>query len=55
MAQGRSNIAIAAALFVSEKAVGKHIGNFFGKIDLPPSDDDNRRVRAVLAYLQAPR
>jgi DNA-binding NarL/FixJ family response regulator len=52
IAQGRSNNAIAAALFVSEKAVGKHIGSIFGKLDLPPSDDDNRRVRAVLAYLQ---
>jgi DNA-binding NarL/FixJ family response regulator len=53
IAQGRSNNAIAAALFVSDKAVGKHIGSIFGKLDLPPSDDDNRRVRAVLAYLQA--
>jgi DNA-binding NarL/FixJ family response regulator len=52
IAQGRSNNAIAAAMFVSEKAVGKHIGSIFGKLDLPPSDDDNRRVRAVLAYLQ---
>lgn len=52
VAQGRSNTAIAAALFVSEKAVGKHIGSIFTKLDLPPSDDDNRRVRAVLAYLQ---
>jgi DNA-binding NarL/FixJ family response regulator len=53
VAEGRSNAAIAAALFVSEKAVGKHITSIFGKLDLPPSDDDNRRVRAVLAYLQA--
>ncbi len=53
VAEGRSNTAIAAALFVSEKAVGKHISSIFGKLDLPPSDDDNRRVRAVLAYLQA--
>ncbi len=52
IAQGRSNAAIAATLFVSEKAVGKHIGSIFGKFDLPPSDDDNRRVRAVLTYLQ---
>jgi DNA-binding NarL/FixJ family response regulator len=51
--EGRSNVAIAAALFVSEKAVGKHIGSIFTKLDLPPSDDDNRRVRAVLTYLQA--
>lgn len=53
VAEGRSNTAIAAALFVSEKAVGKHISSIFGKLDLAPSDDDNRRVRAVLAYLQA--
>jgi DNA-binding NarL/FixJ family response regulator len=53
VAQGRSNAAVAAALFVTEKAVGKHIGSIFLKLDLPPSDDDNRRVRAVLAYLQA--
>jgi DNA-binding NarL/FixJ family response regulator len=52
IAQGRSNSAIAAAMFVSEKAVGKHISSIFGKFDLPPSDDDNRRVRAVLTYLQ---
>jgi DNA-binding NarL/FixJ family response regulator len=53
MAEGRSNTAVAAALFVTEKAVGKHVGNIFAKLGLAPSDDDNRRVRAVLAYLQA--
>jgi DNA-binding NarL/FixJ family response regulator len=51
MAQGRSNAAIAARLFVTEKAVSKHAAGIFAKLDLPPSDDDNRRVRAVLAYL----
>ncbi|MEU5691617.1 response regulator transcription factor [Actinosynnema sp. NPDC020468] len=51
MAEGRSNGAIAARLFVTEKAVGKHIANIFGKLDLPLSGDDNRRVLAVLAYL----
>lgn len=51
MAQGRSNAAIAAQLFVTERAVAKHTSNIFGKLDLPPSDDDNRRVLAVLAYL----
>jgi DNA-binding NarL/FixJ family response regulator len=53
VAEGRSNVAVAAALFVTEKAVGKHISSIFAKLDLPPSDDDNRRVRAVLTYLQA--
>jgi DNA-binding NarL/FixJ family response regulator len=51
MAQGRSNTAIAQRLFLSESAVGKHITSIFGKLDLAPSDDDNRRVMAVLAYL----
>jgi DNA-binding NarL/FixJ family response regulator len=51
MAEGRSNAAVAAGLIVSEKAVSKHIANIFMKLDLAPSDDDNRRVRAVLAYL----
>jgi len=53
MAQGRSNAAIAAALVVTEKAVGKHSTSIFAKLDLPPDGDDNRRVLAVLAYLQA--
>ncbi|MFC4946954.1 LuxR C-terminal-related transcriptional regulator [Pseudonocardia sp. GCM10023141] len=53
IAQGRSNNAIAAAMVVTEKAVGKHISSIFGKLDLQQSEDDNRRVRAVLAYLQA--
>jgi DNA-binding NarL/FixJ family response regulator len=51
MAQGRSNSAIAQRLFVTEKAVSKHSTNIFSKLDLAPSDDDNRRVLAVLAYL----
>jgi DNA-binding NarL/FixJ family response regulator len=51
MAEGRSNSAIAQRLFVTEKAVSKHCTSMFAKLDLPPSDDDNRRVRAVLAYL----
>ncbi|ROT28152.1 response regulator transcription factor [Micromonospora sp. HM5-17] len=53
MAEGRSNAAIANRLFVTEKAVSKHINNIFGKLGLPPSEDDNRRVLAVLAYLNA--
>ncbi len=53
MAEGRSNSAIAQRLSVSEKAVGKHSTNIFAKLDLPPSEDDNRRVLAVLAYLNS--
>ena len=55
MAEGRSNAAIAARLFVSEKAVGKHSNSIFTKLDLPVAPDDNRRVLAVLAWLQAPK
>ena len=51
MAEGRSNAAIAARMFVTEKAVGKHTNNIFAKLDLPPAPDDNRRVLAVLAWL----
>jgi DNA-binding NarL/FixJ family response regulator len=53
MAGGRSNAAIAAQLFVSEGAVGKHTANIFTKLQLAPSDDTNRRVMAVLAYLNS--
>ncbi|MGW5861973.1 response regulator [Streptomyces sp. NPDC055239] len=53
VAEGRSNGAIAAELVVSEAAVGKHIGNILGKLDLPPGDGTHRRVLAVLAYLRA--
>ncbi|MCW2784488.1 MAG: LuxR family transcriptional regulator [Marmoricola sp.] len=52
MAEGRSNAAIAAALFVTEKAVAKHTNSIFTKLDLPVDTDDNRRVRAVLAWLR---
>jgi DNA-binding NarL/FixJ family response regulator len=52
MAEGRSNAAIGSLLFITEKAVAKHISSIFGKLGLPVSDDDNRRVLAVLAYLQ---
>jgi DNA-binding NarL/FixJ family response regulator len=51
MAEGRSNAAIATKLFVTDKAIAKHTNNIFAKLDLPPSSDDNRRVLAVLAYL----
>jgi DNA-binding NarL/FixJ family response regulator len=51
MAEGRSNAAIAGRLFVTERAVAKHTASIFTKLDLQQSDDDNRRVLAVLAYL----
>jgi DNA-binding NarL/FixJ family response regulator len=53
MAEGRSNAAIAARMFVTEKAVSKHSNNIFVKLGLEQSEEDNRRVLAVLAYLQA--
>jgi DNA-binding NarL/FixJ family response regulator len=53
MAEGRSNAAIAQRLFVTEKAVSKHAAGIFAKLDQVPSDDDNRRVLAVLAYLES--
>ena len=52
MAEGRSNAAIAAALVVTDGAVEKHISNIFGKLGLPPSDTDHRRVLAVLTFLR---
>ncbi|WP_344967027.1 response regulator transcription factor [Streptosporangium fragile] len=55
MAEGRSNSAISQRLFLSESAVGKHTAGIFAKLGLAPSDDDNRRVLAVLAYLNAAR
>jgi DNA-binding NarL/FixJ family response regulator len=53
IAQGRSNAAIARELVVTPGAVEKHISNIFNKLDLPATDDDHRRVLAVLAYLRA--
>jgi DNA-binding NarL/FixJ family response regulator len=53
MAEGRSNVAIAQRLFITEKSVSKHAAGIFDKLDLAPSDDDNRRVLAVLAYLDS--
>ena len=51
MAEGCSNSAIAARLSVSDGAVAKHIANIFSKLELAPDEDANRRVMAVLAYL----
>jgi DNA-binding NarL/FixJ family response regulator len=53
MAEGRSNAGIARELVVQPPAVEKHIANILRKLDLPVSDDDNRRVLAVLAYLRS--
>lgn len=51
MAQGRSNAAIAARMFITEKAVGKYTAAIFSKLHLPVCEDDNRRVLAVLRFL----
>jgi DNA-binding NarL/FixJ family response regulator len=53
MAEGRSNSGIADRLVISERAVEKHISNIFGKLGLPASEADHRRVLAVLAYLRS--
>ncbi|PRY57329.1 regulatory LuxR family protein [Glycomyces artemisiae] len=52
IAEGRSNQSIARGLYVSEAAVGKHVGSILAKLGLPPDEDTNRRVLAVLAYLR---
>jgi DNA-binding NarL/FixJ family response regulator len=51
MAEGRSNSAIAQQLVITERAVAKHTASIFLRLGLQPSDDDNRRVLAVIAYL----
>jgi DNA-binding NarL/FixJ family response regulator len=53
MAEGRSNKAIGQRLFITEHTVEKHVKSIFGKLRLPPSADDHRRVLAVLTYLSA--
>jgi DNA-binding NarL/FixJ family response regulator len=53
MAEGRSNSGIAAALVVTDRAVEKHVANIFMKLGLPPSEGENRRVLAVLRYLES--
>ncbi|OLR90360.1 response regulator transcription factor [Actinokineospora bangkokensis] len=52
MAQGLSNTAIARSLTVSDGAVEKHVGNIFAKLNLEPSSEEHRRVRAVLTFLE---
>jgi DNA-binding NarL/FixJ family response regulator len=51
MAEGRTNVGIAKLLTITEGATEKHITNILGKLDLPQSEDDHRRVLAVLTYL----
>jgi DNA-binding NarL/FixJ family response regulator len=53
IAEGRSNAAIAETLVITAGVVTKHIASIFAKLDLPPSDSDNRRVIATLRYLQS--
>jgi DNA-binding NarL/FixJ family response regulator len=53
MAEGRSNGAIARELVVSDGAVEKHVSNIFTKLDLPPADQNHRRVLAVLRWLDS--
>jgi len=53
MAEGRSNAAIAHAMVVSDGAVEKHVANIFAKLSLPVSENDHRRVLAVLRFLES--
>jgi DNA-binding CsgD family transcriptional regulator len=53
IAQGRSNAAIAGALFISPKVVEKHVANIFDKLCLAQSDSDNRRVIAAIRFLES--
>jgi DNA-binding NarL/FixJ family response regulator len=53
MAEGKTNVGIASALVISEGAAEKHITSILGKLDLPDSENDHRRVLAVLAFLEA--
>jgi DNA-binding NarL/FixJ family response regulator len=53
MAEGRTNAAIARELVITSSAVEKHVSSIFSKLDLPATDDDHRRVLAVLAFLRS--
>jgi DNA-binding NarL/FixJ family response regulator len=53
MAEGRSNHSIAAELVITERAVEKHVTSIFGKLGLPATPEDHRRVLAVLAYVNS--
>jgi len=52
MAEGRTNRAIAAELFISERGIERHVTSIFTKLGLPTTEQDHRRVLAVLAYLR---
>jgi DNA-binding NarL/FixJ family response regulator len=54
MAEGRSNVGLARQLWIAEGTVEKHVKNIMNKLRLPETDDDHRRVLAVLTYLRAP-
>jgi DNA-binding NarL/FixJ family response regulator len=54
MAEGRSNQGIADRLFITERAVQKHVTSIFQKLTLPAAAEDHRRVLAVLAFLRSP-
>ena len=54
MAEGRSNQSICDELYISPKTLERHVQHIFTKLQLPPSPDDHRRVRAVLAWLNSP-
>jgi DNA-binding NarL/FixJ family response regulator len=53
MAEGRTNRAVAGELFISERAVERHVTSIFSKLDLAPAPEDHRRVLAVLTYLRS--
>ncbi len=53
VAEGHSNSAIAGRLYVTEAAVAKHVGTILTELHLPPAEETNRRVLAVLTYLRA--
>jgi DNA-binding NarL/FixJ family response regulator len=53
MAQGRSNAGIARLLWLAEGTVEKHVHKILNKLQVPDSNDDHRRVRAVIAFLEA--
>jgi DNA-binding NarL/FixJ family response regulator len=55
MAEGRSNSGIGRQLWVTEGTIEKHVSNILTKLNLPETDNDHRRVRAVIAFLQAPQ